>query len=104
LALALESLPETRRIELLGLIGNEAVADAERVGQVKYLYELSGVFEKAQRLVDKFRAKAEDLADTAEPEPLRCLLQYLVDSVLDGTSHVVPEKELGAGLLSLPVA
>jgi geranylgeranyl pyrophosphate synthase len=38
LALALESLPETRRIELLGLIGNEAVADAERVGQVKYLY------------------------------------------------------------------
>ena len=104
LALALETLPDTRRTELLGLIANETISDAERVGRVKYLYDLAGVFDKAQRLVDKFRAKAEDLADTAEPEPLRCLLQYLVDSVLDGTAHVVPQQEPGAGLLSLPVA
>ena len=41
------------------------------------------MFEKADKLVDKFRAKAEALADEAEPMEFRELLYYLVDSVLE---------------------
>lgn len=106
LALALEALPPARREELLALVSGTDAVDAERVSRVRYLYELAGVFEKAERLVDKFRAKAEDLADAATPPDLRDLLLYLVDSVLDGSSHVVPEApaESSGGLVSLPVA
>lgn len=106
LALALEALPPARREELLALVSGMDAVDAERVSRVRYLYELAGVFEKAERLVDKFRAKAEDLADAATPPDLRDLLLYLVDSVLDGSSHVVPEApaESSGGLVSLPVA
>ena len=109
LALALETLPAPRREELLSLVSQGEAPDAERVARVKYLYDLAGVFDKAERLVDKFRAKAEDLADSVTPEELRHLLLYLVDSVLDGSSHVVPEPEeqshkQAGGLLSLPVA
>ena len=39
------------------------------------------VFEKADKLVDKFRAKAESLADEVEPTEFRELLYYLVDTV-----------------------
>lgn len=107
LALALETLPAARREELLALVSEGEAPDAERVVRVKYLYDLAGVFDKAERLVDKFRAKAEDLADSVAPEELRHLLLYLVDSVLDGSSHVVPEAQpmqQAGGLLSLPVA
>ncbi|MBM4096552.1 MAG: DUF116 domain-containing protein [Planctomycetes bacterium] len=106
LALALEALPPARREELLSLVSGTDAVDSERVSRVRYLYELAGVFEKAERLVDKFRAKAEDLADAAAPPDLRDLLLYLVDSVLDGSSHVVPEApaESSGGLVSLPVA
>lgn len=107
LALALETLPAPRREELLALVSQAQGPDAERVSRVKYLYELAGVFDKAERLVDKFRAKAEDLADSVAPDELRHLLLYLVDSVLDGSGHVVPEaqhQEQAGGLLSLPVA
>lgn len=106
LALALEALPPARREELLALVSGADAVDDERVSRVRYLYELAGVFEKAERLVDKFRAKAEDLADAATPPDLRDLLLYLVDSVLDGSGHVVPEApaESSGGLVSLPVA
>jgi geranylgeranyl pyrophosphate synthase len=106
LALALEALPPARREELLSLVSGTDAVDSERVSRVRYLYDLAGVFEKAERLVDKFRAKAEDLADAAAPPDLRDLLLYLVDSVLDGSSHVVPEApaESSGGLVSLPVA
>ena len=41
------------------------------------------VFDKAEKLVEKFRAKAEALADEVEPTELRELLYYLVDTVLE---------------------
>jgi hypothetical protein len=40
------------------------------------------VFDKAERMVEKFRAKAEALADEVTPTELRELLYYLVDTVL----------------------
>ena len=42
-----------------------------------------GSARKADKLVDKFRAKAEALADEVEPTEFRELLYYLVDTVLE---------------------
>ena len=53
------------------------------VERVRELYFAARVFEKADKLVDKFRAKAEALADDVEPVEFRELLYYLVDSVLE---------------------
>ena len=47
------------------------------------LYEEAGVFEKASRLIEKHQERAEKIADEIEPEELRALLYYLIDSVLD---------------------
>ena len=51
-------------------------------------YHQADVFEKAHRLIDKHRERAEKIADEIEPEELRALLYYLIDSVLD---HSQPE-------------
>jgi geranylgeranyl pyrophosphate synthase len=85
LALALEGSTPAQREELLHLArksrdgsGGEAL-----VNRVRELYFAANVFEKADKLVDKFRAKAEALADETEPVEFRELLYYLVDSVLE---------------------
>ncbi len=86
LALALEGLSPAQREELLHLISQSPAADAdsnEIVARVRHLYFTAKVFEKADKLVDKFQAKAEALADEVEPTELRELLYYLVDSVLE---------------------
>ena len=86
LALALEGLSPAQREELLSLIGTTRKdgADADEiVARVRHLYFAAKVFEKADKLVDKFRAKAEALADEVEPTEFRELLYYLVDSVLE---------------------
>jgi hypothetical protein len=61
---------------------------------VRELYERAGVFEKAHRLVDKYQERAEAVADEIQPDELRRLLYYLVDTVLerpaDPEPHVVP--------------
>ncbi|MBY0228298.1 MAG: polyprenyl synthetase family protein [Gemmataceae bacterium] len=81
LALALEgSSPEDRR-ELLALLGG--TPDERTVEQARSLFDKAGAFAKARKLTDKFRAKAEALADEAEPAPMRELLYFLVDSVLE---------------------
>jgi geranylgeranyl pyrophosphate synthase len=103
LALALEGLSPLQRKELLDLIaqarrGTASAAD-EVVARVRHLYFTANVFEKADKLVDKFRAKAEALADDVEPTELRELLYYLVDSVLEKPEmprqNVVQFVELG---------
>ena len=87
LALALEGLTGPQREELLHLIaqarGATGEAAEEVVARVRHLYFAAKVFEKADKLVDKFRAKAEALADEVEPTEFRELLYYLVDSVLE---------------------
>ena len=81
-ALALEGLPAAGRNELLLLV--EATADpTTRVARVQQLYREAGVFEKAHQLVDKYQERAERTADELEPESLRRLLYYLVDTVLE---------------------
>jgi geranylgeranyl pyrophosphate synthase len=86
LALALESLTGADREELLSLLqhpqghGSPSVGFVERIHR---LYERADVFVKAEKLIEKYRARAEAIADETEPTELRELLYYLVDTVLD---------------------
>jgi geranylgeranyl pyrophosphate synthase len=87
LALALEAASPVEREELLALVGQTPVAHAPGsdgiLERVRDLYTRLRVFEKAEKLIEKSRARAEALADEVEPSELRELLYYLVDSVLD---------------------
>jgi hypothetical protein len=78
--LALEGLEEPERVELESLVANPNSAAMHRV---RVLYEKANVFEKASRLVDKYRERAEAVADDIQPDELRRLFYYLVDTVLD---------------------
>jgi geranylgeranyl pyrophosphate synthase len=82
LALALEGLRPAAKAELLGLLHGESKSEAV-VSRVRELYEQAGVFEKADAMVEKYRARAEAIADAAEPVELRELFYYLVDTVLE---------------------
>jgi geranylgeranyl pyrophosphate synthase len=88
LALALEAASPAKREELLSMLGSDnpvahAAGSPECVERVRQLYTRLRVFDKAEKLIEKSRARAEALADDVEPSELRELLYYLVDSVLD---------------------
>ena len=82
-ALALEGLSQEKQDELLGLAENDDRAADYRVSRVRQLYNEAGVFEKANRLVDKHQQRAEAIADEIQPEELRRLFYYLIDTVLE---------------------
>src|SRR5205085_11024956 len=86
-ALALEGLSATKQQELLDLVASDGTrgmpATMQQLDRVRGLYNQASVFEKAGRLIDKHRERAEKIADEMEPEELRALLYYLIDSVLD---------------------
>ncbi|MEM7315737.1 MAG: polyprenyl synthetase family protein, partial [Planctomycetota bacterium] len=92
-ALALESLNEKDQAELLSLVSDDAAekADVHRINRVRQLYHEAGVFDKAHRLVDKHQQRAEAIADEIQPDSLRRLLYYLVDTVLDRPSESSPQ-------------
>jgi geranylgeranyl pyrophosphate synthase len=87
LALALEGSGPAERAELLALLKDSPSGGAEHasetVTRVRALFERAQVFAKAEKLVEKYRARAEAVADEVQPTELRELLYYLVDSVLD---------------------
>ena len=93
-ALALESLNSADRAELENLASADCeLPPAKRIQRARYLYFEAQVFDKAFRLVDKHQQKAEEIADRVEPDELRRLLYYLVDTVLDRTGEVTPTIE-----------
>ena len=90
-ALALEGLDDKQRMELRSLTAPDCeIALIQRLQRARHLYFEAGVFEKAHRLVDKHQQKAEEIADQMEPEELRRLMYYLVDTVLDRTEEIQP--------------
>lgn len=96
LALALESLSSEQQAELLSLIQDDAKSAKARILRTRQLYQEGDVFEQARRLVDKHQQRAEAVADEIEPEPLRRLLYYLVDTVLDREQSKPPEVVMPA--------
>ncbi len=97
LALALEASAATDRAELLALLceRREASEAGRIVERVRQLFTRTQVFAKAEKLIEKYRARAEAVADEIDPAELRELLYYLVDNVLDRQ----PPPEPGATTL-----
>ena len=62
-----------------------------RVRNKKPIFDKADVFAKADKLIEKYRARAEAIADEVDPTELRELLYFLVDSVLDRQSSPAPE-------------
>jgi geranylgeranyl pyrophosphate synthase len=90
-ALALEGLGDEQRDELLSLVDADSPLAADRrVIRARQLFFEAGVFDTAYRLVDKHQQKAEEIADEIQPDELRRLMYYLVDTVLDRTGEVTP--------------
>jgi geranylgeranyl pyrophosphate synthase len=81
-ALALESLSAPDRAELLSLAA-EGRSAQERLARVRELYEQAGVFERANRLIDKYQERAEAVADAIQSPALRRLFHYLIETVLE---------------------
>jgi geranylgeranyl pyrophosphate synthase len=91
-ALALEGLAPAEQEELLALVSpsHQPLATSTRLARVRELYQQAGVFDKAARLIEKHQERAEKVADEIEPEELRALLYYLIDSVLDHAPAAAP--------------
>jgi geranylgeranyl diphosphate synthase type II len=110
LALALEGSSAHEKGELLGLISAarehaspDDTAAADTVERVRALYRKADVFAKADALVEKYRSRAEAIADAVEPTEFRELLYYLVDTVLEkGPAADEGPKEFAVEL-GLPV-
>ncbi len=98
LALALEGASAEDREEIVELLNKTSESedapslDLATLQRLKRLFERAQAFTKADRLVEKYRARAEAIADEVEPTELRELLYYLVDSVLARESSL-PEPE-----------
>jgi geranylgeranyl pyrophosphate synthase len=82
-ALALDSLERSQQTKLMELASRKDQPDRWRLTQVRQLYQQAKVFDKAYRLVEKHRQRAESVADELEPDALRRLLHYLIDTVLE---------------------
>ncbi len=80
--------------------------DSIRFKRVRRLFEELGVFEKAERLIEKSRDRAELLADDLESDEIRQLLYFLVDTVLSDEEDKDPRDSMpkpSSVLVQLPV-
>ncbi len=94
-ALALAGLSEKNAEELMSLVDPKSpLSPDRRVLRARQLFFEAGVFEQAYRLVDKHQQKAEEIADEIQPDELRRLMYYLVDTVLDRTEEVKPTIDI----------
>lgn len=121
-ALALEGLGEAQKAELLDLVAEAGQLLSERnqqpdanptpgtngrirslLNRVRHLYHEANVFDKVDRLIEKHQQRAEEVADEIEPEELRRLLYYLVDTVLDREEEVTPTITIGEPIALTPL-
>lgn len=94
LALALDGAPADLRAEFIEIVrGTER--SAATVQALRRIFELRGVFEKAHRLVEKYRVRARQVVDEIEDESLRDLLLFLLDTVLDHEPARTTEPSAG---------
>ena len=94
LALALQSLKGEEPQQLLRALSNDSgLSDEQRVSDARRLFEKARVFEQAERLIEKHRERAIEIADAIEPESLRRLFYYLVDTVLSDVDIKKPQSQ-----------
>ena len=93
-ALAMAAADEAQRASLQSGLPGE-IADA---------LETTGAIAKAEALVAKSRARAEAIADEIEPDSLRALLYFLVDTVLAHGEQPEPDAEAAGSFVPLEMA
>jgi geranylgeranyl pyrophosphate synthase len=103
LALALESLPPAAQDELMALIDDVAQPAWLRIARVRQLYEQAGAFDKADRLVDKHQQRARAIAEGVQPDALRRLLLYVIETVLERPAESAIETPWEDRSIALPV-
>lgn len=104
LALALQNLPDAEQAELISLVDGSEAASEFRIRRVRQLFEQADVFEQAHRLVDKHQQRAESIADEVQPEELRRLFYYLIDTVLERPAESTELAPPPVGLTNLTLA
>jgi len=80
-AFALEAGNETISAELAQLL-DAKTPEEPRLRRLREVYEALGAFAKAQRLVDKCRLRAEELAGSVEAPGVGELMKFIVDVLL----------------------
>jgi geranylgeranyl pyrophosphate synthase len=100
LALALSGADEAQRRELRDLFESDE-HERVRLARLKQLFSICGAFEKAEALVEKSRERAEALADGVQPDELRRLFYFLIDTVL--AEEESPPPIVDGSLLALPI-
>ncbi|GIW90698.1 MAG: polyprenyl synthetase [Pirellulaceae bacterium] len=102
-ALALEALPDADRQRLIQDARSEELPPPEKLTRIRHWYQKADVFEKAHRLVDKHQERAEAVADEIQPDSLRRLWYYLIDTVLSREGTVASDEPAPAVVPLAPV-
>lgn len=82
-ALAIKSSTPEDRKKLLSLVDDPSLSNAEKIRIGRELFDRADVIGTAMRLVDKHQSRAEKVADDLDIDPLRRLLYFLIDTVLE---------------------
>ena len=81
LAFALDAGTEADNHEVLQILADDAPEET-RLRRLREIYIARGVFDKADRLVSKYRQRAHSEADQMQAAALRELLHFVVETVL----------------------
>tara|TARA_R110002095_G_scaffold152237_4_gene132336 strand:+ start:397883 stop:399733 length:1851 start_codon:yes stop_codon:yes gene_type:complete len=101
LALALQTADEQQTADLKDILQGHP-SDGMRIGRLRKIYQDCDVFTKAEALVDKSRARAEELAESVDNEDFKQLLIFFCETVL---AEEIPEaKPEPSVLMPLPIA
>jgi len=84
LALALKDGSDSQRAELQAILtGQQDCGGAEaRIRRLREIFEACEVFDKAEVLVERLRAKADALLEEITDVPIRDLLRFFTETVL----------------------
>ncbi|QDU81850.1 All-trans-nonaprenyl-diphosphate synthase (geranyl-diphosphate specific) [Polystyrenella longa] len=92
LALALQEAKGDQKSHLEAALDPKANPEV-RVKTLQRLYRELGVFEKAEKLVERSRWRAQDLADEVKSDDFRQLLHFLVETILEDSAEDKSEPE-----------
>jgi len=84
-------LGEKDRRELESLVGRRS-SDEATVARADQLYQQVGAYARAAALVSKHHQRAKEAAARVEVEPLRRLLHFLADAILDRRPLTISEE------------
>jgi len=90
-ALALQGLNDRDRQELEALLDDDS-PEEQRIARADRLYARADVYRQAAALISKHHQRALDAAETIECEPLRRLLHFLADAILDRRPLSISEE------------